>query len=421
MKNLPTIDELNAELEQPEKLPTIDELNAQLKQPEKLPTIDELNAGLEQQNQLPTIDELNAELGQPTKLPTIEELNAEIEQPTKPPTQEQQTAAQENPAAEPEKKPVVGLNEMAGLSYEAQTGVDAPKNAVGKHIVNVFGFAGKNLANAQMNAAQTLVDGSERSDDDTNRALSRMLYGDIGGTVASWFSVPDVLEEWDAGEGQRYTDKGERTKARNAFAAGIAKQFIADRTRTQQDAQKELQTREKTFGAETMSDLENTAGYMVPFAMGPLGIAAQFLTGAIGNAEGLANDEYGFDDDGNLIVTAKGDDASTAAAKGIMSSAIETGAEIIGGNLNVQQIKEASVSAALNDGLMVLHGDIEGRRRLSGKAEQRIAVGAVVGDLKFDHMIVQPHFFTVPNLNPKDHTFFSETAAFSVIKKRGWS
>ena len=267
-------------------------------------------------------------------LPIIEDEPKTQQKPkAQKPTQDQTAADPEKLAAETEKKPTIGLNEMAGLSYEAQTGVDAPENAVGKHVVNVFGFAGKNLANAQMNAAQALIDGSERNDADTNRILSRMLYGDIGGTVASWFSVPDVLEEWDAGEGQRYTDKGERTKARNAFAAGIANQFIADRMRTQQDAQNELQTREKTFGAETMSDLENTAGYMVPFAMGPVGIAAQFLTGAIGNAEGLANDQYGFDNDGNLIVTAKGDDANTAAAKGIISSAIETGAEVIGGKL----------------------------------------------------------------------------------------
>ena len=276
---------------------------------------------------LPIIEEDDIET-----LPIIED-EPKTQQKVQPPTQELKVSAPEKPAAETEKKPTIGLNEMAGLSYEAQTGVDAPDNAVGKHIVNVFGFAGKNLANAQMNAAQALIDGGERNDADTNRILSRMLYGDIGGTVASWFSVPDVLEEWDAGEGQRYTDKGERTKARNAFAAGIANQFIVDRMRTQQDAQKELQTREKTFGAETMSDLENTAGYMVPFAMGPVGIAAQFLTGAIGNAEGHANDQYGFDNDGNLIVTAKGDDANTAAAKGIISSAIETGAEVIGGKL----------------------------------------------------------------------------------------
>ena len=236
-------------------------------------------------------------------------------------------------AADGAGKPKIGFNEMAGLSYAAATGADAPENGALKHLVNVNAIGAAGFAAGQMNAAQTLADGKDRSDSETDRLLSRTIYGTIGGTVASWFSTPDVLEEWDRGEGRRYKDAAERTRARNAYAAEIARAFIRDRTLTQAAASGEIQSREKTFGAQTVADLEQNVGYMSLFSLGPVGIAAQFAASGWGKAEELSNDSYGFDADGNLVKTAEGDSTGSAIVKGFGRAGVETAVELVGGKI----------------------------------------------------------------------------------------
>ena len=240
----------------------------------------------------------------------------------------------------------IGYNEMAGLNYEAATGADAPESGLMRHLVNINSIGARGFAAGQMSAAQSLSDGSDRDDAATDSALSRMLYGTTLGTVASWFSTPDVLEDWDRSVGRKFIDAADRTKARNAYAAEIARQFIKDRVQTQQDAGTELQTREAKFGAQALGDLEQNLGYMVPFALGPLGIAAQFAASASGEAQEFANDQYALDEDGNLVLTAKGDSVGKAIVKGLARAGIETGVELVGGKLVGAGLKKAGGALA---------------------------------------------------------------------------
>ncbi len=315
MSDLPDIDEANAELSRATARPEQNPVGG-------LPDIEELNAALSG-DELPDIEEANAALAG-DELPDIDEANAALRA----------------------SRPKIGYNEMAGLSYEAATGADAPENGVLRNLVNVNSVGARGFAAGQMSAAQSLINGSERSDSATDSALSRMLYGTTLGTVASWFSTPDVLEDWDRHEGWRFLDAADRTKARNAYAAEIARQFIEDRVQTQTDAGTELQTREAKFGAQALGDLEQNLGYMVPFALGPLGIAAQFAASASGEAQELSNDQYALDEDGNLVMTAKGDSVGKAIAKGIGRASVATSVELVGGRLVGAGLKKAGGALA---------------------------------------------------------------------------
>ena len=63
-------------------------------------------------------------------------------------------------------------------------------------------------------------------------------------------------------------------------------------------------------------------------------------------------------------------------------------AQIVRLHIHVQKLRQAAFAAALHDRLMVAHGHVERRRRLARKTEQRVAVGAVVRDLKFHDGVV---------------------------------
>ena len=63
-------------------------------------------------------------------------------------------------------------------------------------------------------------------------------------------------------------------------------------------------------------------------------------------------------------------------------------AEILGRNFNIQKIKKRTLCAALDNRLMMLHGQIESCRGFTGKTDDRVAVRTVVGDFKIDHGVV---------------------------------
>ena len=63
-------------------------------------------------------------------------------------------------------------------------------------------------------------------------------------------------------------------------------------------------------------------------------------------------------------------------------------AQILGLHIYVQKRREVALRAALDDRLVVLHRNVERRRRLTGKADEAVAVGTVVGDLEFHDGIV---------------------------------
>ena len=345
---------LNAEPQEPQ---SIEEANAlfEKEQVQEPQSIEEANARLDSQASEPTqepqsIEEANALLSterpqepqQPQEPQSIEAANAEIATAQ---SQADFAKATAEDAANGEGKPSMGWGETAAKNFEAQTGFEAAgevnpniKSPVDKFVLNTLsnmqtGVA-KSFAAGQMLAAQGLSDGqADRPDGTTDRLLARMIYGTVGGTVASWFSTPDVLEEWDNGEGKKYKDPAERTRARNAFAAEIARQFILDRTQTQTNAALELQNREKSFGADAYADFGQNVGYMTPYMLGPAGIAAQFLMSGWGKAEELASDQYAFDEDGNLTITANGDSTGAAIAKGFTRAGIETGVELVGGKV----------------------------------------------------------------------------------------
>ena len=63
-------------------------------------------------------------------------------------------------------------------------------------------------------------------------------------------------------------------------------------------------------------------------------------------------------------------------------------AQVVRLHVHVQKLRQAALAAALHDRLMVAHGYVERRRRLTRKTQQRVAVGAVVRDLKFHDGVV---------------------------------
>ena len=63
-------------------------------------------------------------------------------------------------------------------------------------------------------------------------------------------------------------------------------------------------------------------------------------------------------------------------------------AESICGNLYIDHVRKLTLCAATDDRLVVLHRQVEGGGRLTGKANERIAVGTVVGDFEFYHRVI---------------------------------
>src|SRR5699024_10210490 len=63
-------------------------------------------------------------------------------------------------------------------------------------------------------------------------------------------------------------------------------------------------------------------------------------------------------------------------------------AQVRGGDLHVQQLRQHAGAAALDHGLVVAHGPVEGRGGLPGQTDEAEAVGPVVGDFKFHHGVV---------------------------------
>ena len=62
--------------------------------------------------------------------------------------------------------------------------------------------------------------------------------------------------------------------------------------------------------------------------------------------------------------------------------------KIIRLHVDVQQIAEIALRAALDDRLMVLHRHVERRGGLTRQTDERVAVRAVVGDLEFHDGVV---------------------------------
>ena len=67
------------------------------------------------------------------------------------------------------------------------------------------------------------------------------------------------------------------------------------------------------------------------------------------------------------------------------------GAQVGGRSLHIQQLNQIALSAALDLRLVEAQGDTIGSGSLTGQTNDRKAVGAVGGDLKLHHMVVQAH------------------------------
>ena len=63
-------------------------------------------------------------------------------------------------------------------------------------------------------------------------------------------------------------------------------------------------------------------------------------------------------------------------------------AQIVRLYVNVQQLAQIALCAALDDRLMVLHRHVERRGGLTRQTDERVAVRAVVGDLEFHDGVV---------------------------------
>ena len=71
-------------------------------------------------------------------------------------------------------------------------------------------------------------------------------------------------------------------------------------------------------------------------------------------------------------------------------------AKIVCRDLDIEKVSQAAFRAALHNGLMMAHGNVERRRRLAREAEKGIAVRAVVRDLEFyDGVVVADDFVHV--------------------------
>ena len=176
----------------------------------------------------------------------------------------------------------MGANEIAARSYEQTTGADAPKSGLLAQIANMgLAVGGRLNANLQMSAAQQLASDEERKDLDTSKLFSQMIFG-LG--KYNFFRPASALDEWDDSDGLSYKTPEERTAARNAFARELARQFIAERTATKQNAATELENREQGHVATIFGKGPAQVGYSLPYMLGPIGIGLQFAEESAANA-----------------------------------------------------------------------------------------------------------------------------------------
>lgn len=285
----------------------------------------------------------------------------------------------------------MGITEAAQNDYEAATGADAPDNPVLAQVANMgLSVGGKLGANLQMKAAQRLVSDEEMSDGDVDSAFDMMQFGvaapfaATGRAIAGGFrSRPSaILHEWDETEGRRIADPGERGRARRAYAAQIASDFVKERTAVKQNARTESAARERTHGANIVTGGLAQLGYTAPYILGPAGIAAQFLEEGAANAVGYANDEYGYDEQGRFRLAAKGDDAGRAALAGFGTAGIETAAEVALGRLGGAVVKRGGKMFLAGAGGIL--SKVPFAREIGGKvAATRVgkAVGAFAGGM----------------------------------------
>ena len=138
-----------------------------------------------------------------------------------------------------------------------------------------------------MQAAQQLAKGDERSDDETRGLFSKMMFGATKYLGASLLTR-DALDEWDDTFGKDIKDPAERTRARNEFANELARQFVAERTATRQNASTELKNREQGFWATVLGKGPEQIGNTLPYMLGPVGIALHFAEEAGAAGTGLA-------------------------------------------------------------------------------------------------------------------------------------
>lgn len=311
MKNLPTIDELNAELEQPGKLPTIDELNAGIGQPEKLPTIEELNAGLVQQNRLPTIEELNGE-------------------------------------AQPTKKDDPGVFARMKLEKEAQLGKEmGTAEAVASYLPVVGGVVTAD-ANRQRYVEQRLMKG-EVSDPTEMIKLAQSIGIDQK-------QIDELVAQADSGQrsiaGFKMGLNADVLK--NGFSV-IAKERFANRLKTQQEKQQQLEAAEDLgILGEIAKGTLGAAGAIVEYA-NPITTWGTLGMEAVNRGAELQNGQWQLDENGNPVQVKAGDGSAASLAKGLAGAtaekAIWTGiagriAKIGGGKL-LEKIPELNKVAGL--------------------------------------------------------------------------
>ena len=285
----------------------------------------------------------------------------------------------------------MGITEAARNDYAAATGADAPDNPVLAQVANMgLSVGGRLNANLQMKAAQRLMSDEELSDGEMDSAFDAMQFGvaapfaAAGRAIAGGFrSRPSaILHEWDETEGRRIADPGERGRARRAYAAQIASDFVKERTAVKQNARTESAARERTHGANIVTGGLAQLGYTAPYILGPAGIAAQFLEEGAANAVGYANDEYGYDDKGRFRLAAKGDDAGRAALAGFGTAGIETAAEVALGRLGGAVVKRGGKMFLAGAGGIL--SKVPFAREIGGKvAATRVgkAVGAFAGGM----------------------------------------
>lgn len=279
MKNLPTIDELNAELEQPGKLPTIDELNAGIGQPEKLPTIEELNAGLVQQNRLPTIEELNGE-------------------------------------AQPTKKDDPGVFARMKLEKEAQLGKEmGTAEAVASYLPVVGGVVTAD-ANRQRYVEQRLMKG-EVSDPTEMIKLAQSIGIDQK-------QIDELVAQADSGQrsiaGFKMGLNADVLK--NGFSV-IAKERFANRLKTQQEKQQQLEAAEDLgILGEIAKGTLGAAGAIVEYA-NPITTWGTLGMEAVNRGAELQNGQWQLDENGNPVQVKAGDGSAASLAKGLAGATAE--------------------------------------------------------------------------------------------------
>ena len=234
----------------------------------------------------------------------------------------------------------MGITETARADYAAATGADAPENPFLAQVANMGTAIGGQLnANIQMDAAQTLIrDGDHLDDDDINAAMDNIMFG-VFGPAKGWFAKNGVMEEWDNGIGKGFKDAEKRATARRKFAQQIALDFVKERTAVQKNAVTEEEGRGISHGGEFLTRGAGNVAYAMPFALGPAGIVLQTAQQSASNAIGLHNDKYGYDDEGNFGIAAKGDDWGKAALKGTASAGFETATEIALGKVGMAALK----------------------------------------------------------------------------------